>query len=546
MKTSELIEALIDGSISETQFEDLKRRLANDAEAREQYVAQMEVEALLTGSRPAHQPAVTLPVESSPTRMPNWIVTGMALMALAAICGGLIFLMSQPTGDREQWASEDSPVLPDAPPQETLPIHSVARLTNGKNFEWASERKIPVGDWLYPANYELARGRIEITFDSGATVSVAGKSAFEIVGPNELHLLRGSLQAKVPEHAIGFTVNTPSGQVVDLSTEFGVRVSPNGESSVHVLKGLVEARPSSAQGEQTLTLKENSAIRMFPEAPPQPIEFSPKKLVELGSRGNRRAVSYVHFSFDEPEVADGIVKNQGTAGDGAGGTMLGGDSENSWLQVDGRFGKSLYLAGTGAKVATSIKGIEGNQPRTVMFWARINPTTPTYNAYSFVSWGNSKAANGRKWQIGWNTNRLGFCGLVGAIRTEFGGGFVTGSVDLRDGRWHHIASVFIGSERDADVSTQIRHYVDGKLDTVSGFRRMEIQTASSGETLTLGQYINPETYKGRPSYFVSYKGWIDEFYMFDAALTPSQIVQVMEQNKPPAAAEILPPAAPGL
>jgi hypothetical protein len=83
-------------------------------------------------------------------------------------------------------------------------------------------------------------------------------------------------------------------------------------------------------------------------------------------------------------------------------------------------------------------------------------------------------------------------------------------------------------------SDLIRHYVDGKLEEVSGYKSMQIETESNDRTLTVGEYIG----RGR-DVFTVYRGWIDEFYLFDEALTPSQIVQVMEQNQPPASAEIV-------
>ena len=62
-------------------------------------------------------------------------------------------------------------------------------------------------------------------------------------------LLQGRLTVKVPEEAIGFTVQTPSGDVVDLGTEFAVDVGKKGATELYVLDGTVEhGQPSDRPG----------------------------------------------------------------------------------------------------------------------------------------------------------------------------------------------------------------------------------------------------------------------------------------------------------
>jgi hypothetical protein len=36
-------------------------------------------------------------------------------------------------------------------------------------------------------------------------------------------------------------------------------------------------------------------------------------------------------------------------------------------------------------------------------------------------------------------------GVLGAIRTEVGGGYLVGSTNIADGRWHHVVSLFNGT-----------------------------------------------------------------------------------------------------
>ncbi|MEM7454120.1 MAG: LamG-like jellyroll fold domain-containing protein [Planctomycetota bacterium] len=544
---SELIDALISGEISDDQFDELSQRLKNDPEALRRYTAEMRIEHGLQELASANQEPVVFPRVDSNSQSRGtsaflssiwvpWIIIGIMALGLVGLWltpnGNLDNAVSGAAADPDDdSANADVEVLN----RETLLSSFVARLTNGQEMTWNTDDQLVVGSWLKPGQYGLNSGAVEITFDAGAVVYLAGSSVFDIVNPNEIRLVCGSLEASIPDQAVGFRVSTPSGAITDLSTEFGVKVSENGESDIHVLKGLVEARPVAPADSEYVTIKERSAIRLFPDAPPEPVEFSDRRLVEFGSRNNPDQLSYVHFSFDEPEVEDGVIANHGPGGRGEGGRVVDGSAPNSWVQVDGQFDKSLFFSGSGARVETDIKGIDGIEPRTIMFWVRISPDAPFHSAYSFIAWGRTGRADGHKWQIGWNPNyERDTEGAFGAVRTEFGGGYVIGSTDLRDGRWHHVASVFVGGTGEENVAGLIRHYVDGKLESVSGAKDKRIMTESSKKTLTIGEYIGMGE-----DVFTGYKGWIDEFYVFDGALTPEQIVQVMETNQPPASREIV-------
>ena len=545
LELSEMMDALISGIISETQFEKLAQRLKDDSNAREIYLAELEVESALHGMNASQHPVMVLP--STALQSTSTIWTGLRTpFGLVAIALAVVFFL-QNWGSLDQVdqagvarVNQDDKGCPESgvvSTDATVEDRVFARITNGRNLKWKTAKDLSVGSWLKAHQYELIAGELEVTFDSGTVVHIAAGSVFEIIDSNAVGLICGSLEADVPEQAIGFKVQTPSGEITDLSTEFGVSVSKKGESDIHVIKGLVEAVPVAAS-KTLLTISENSAVRMFPNAPPERVEFSPIQKFEFGSRNTATSLNYLHFSFDDQSVVDGKIKNNGQGGQGLGGQIMKGWGPNSWIQVDGPFNKALYLSGKGAKIKTPIDGIAGNQPRTLVFWVRIMPDTPLKNAYSFVSWGHPRE-RGQKWQMGWNPDFPKFDdaslnGVKGAVRTEFGSGYVIGSTDLRDGKWHHVASVFLGQDQGTEVSSLIRHYVDGKLEEVSGSKEMKIETESNHRALSIGNYIGTghKIFKG-------YKGWIDEFYLFDQALTPSQIVKIMKDNQPPNSGKIV-------
>jgi hypothetical protein len=121
----------------------------------------------------------------------------------------------------------------------------VAKITDSHNAQWA----VPVGDSTdrllvaVGQQLQLANGLAEITFDVGAKVLIEGPAALTINSATQATLAYGQLTAQVPEQAIGFTIETPMVNVVDLGTEFGVRVSPKGMTDVAVFSGKVVASP---------------------------------------------------------------------------------------------------------------------------------------------------------------------------------------------------------------------------------------------------------------------------------------------------------------
>jgi hypothetical protein len=89
----------------------------------------------------------------------------------------------------------------------------------------------------------MSKGLLQLTFDTGAKVVVEGPADFVATTATEAVLSQGRIAAAVPHFARGYTVFTPTSEVVDLGTEFGIAVDGSGTSEVHVFNGDVIARP---------------------------------------------------------------------------------------------------------------------------------------------------------------------------------------------------------------------------------------------------------------------------------------------------------------
>ena len=109
----------------------------------------------------------------------------------------------------------------------------------------------------------LQTGLIEISLDGGAKVLLEGPAEFTLKSTDRMTLNTGQLFATVPVEAKGFIVDTPNSRVIDLGTEFGVRVQRSGLSDLHMFKGKTELTSGSGnEYKKTMTVTAGQARRV--------------------------------------------------------------------------------------------------------------------------------------------------------------------------------------------------------------------------------------------------------------------------------------------
>ncbi len=146
------------------------------------------------------------------------------------------------------------------------PSQAVATLVDSFNAEWGGmDSPAVIGSRLRnrQGSLWLQKGLVEIEFDYGAKVLIQAPANFELETAEEIYLHTGRLYAKVPGRSKGFTVHTPNSSIIDLGTEFGVKVDMDGSSDIHVFKGktslMLGTRGSMRQSQ---ILSENHALRV--------------------------------------------------------------------------------------------------------------------------------------------------------------------------------------------------------------------------------------------------------------------------------------------
>jgi hypothetical protein len=405
-------------------------------------------------------------------------------------------------------------------------LRAVAVVDRLESAQWGEgERVLRVGEKLRRGRFALSRGFVALRFDRGAELLVEGPAELDLVSSNRVGLRSGRAFANVPEAAIGFTVEGPTGRVVDKGTAFAVQVGDSG-MEVHVLKGLVEA----GRGSHLQPVRENQALKMSALAVNSIPADGDRFLTELPPKA-AHPVGWVHWAFDENAGATTQTETSGIASrEPATLSTLRADSSGpQW--TTGQFGSALRLDGEDDYVQTDFPGISGDTPRTVAFWVKVPRDFTVKNGYSIVSWGSADA-EGEALQI--SINPKADFGALGRIRVGRIGEPIIGTTDLRDDRWHHVAVILYGGDMPQH-STQVMLYIDGELEPTlrKGMPIVRTNIASANaRKVAFGLNIDPRNPDpSRPGEWRVFRGCIDELFICDAALNQAQVRELMARNR---------------
>jgi hypothetical protein len=127
-------------------------------------------------------------------------------------------------------------------------------------------------EWSVGTHLLIVRGIAEYQLQDGSKLCVEGPCDLEVQGSSQLFLHQGRLSALVGEAAKDFTIVSPTARIIHQGTEFGVDVSPKGETIVCVFQGSVRAE---SHGKQQLVQQNQTAqidarsMQLLDEAVPQ-------------------------------------------------------------------------------------------------------------------------------------------------------------------------------------------------------------------------------------------------------------------------------------
>ncbi len=428
---------------------------------------------------------------------------------------------------------------------EPLPRVEVATLVDQMNIQWAeSSVDFENGDRLlsndYPLN--LKKGLFSIAYDQGVKVVVEGPALFEIERSG-IFLEYGRLYSNVSDSGLGFTVETPNSQFVDMGTEFGVKVEIDGSSELHVTKGKVQffagAKGKSRTGRMVtenkamrysansglvkdIRVKKNTFVRKINSAFNQ---------IWKGPSAYERAVQKTrplhYWRFDEDR--DGLLRNE---------------MDSSLNDEYKLFGSLVYSdgpdLGAGKNAALRLTGSEDDYAIlrdctdeadnadgfTIATWVRPNKaySASKKNIIMRFRMADKDKGVGARRNLGFDEeNRFYFNANAlsneDAAQKEYRERISIQSNPVAVNRWHHVVVSYTKNDR-------VNLYVDGELQATQEILSF-LEPANKNSQWCLGSAVVQSEYRQSHT---SFAGSLDEISHYDRELSAEEVGMLYEAS----------------
>ena len=524
---NELIDALIEGDISEADFVRLEAEFTIDPEARQAYYDRLTLSAMLTTVANAPSQPVRKSVAPASRRwIPVFAAMAATIVALLAVTGIL-------------WKSRPNDALAGVPTEQKASGFAV--LAGQADAVWANETSLADGALLPAGTLSLASGVAQIELFSGVTVIVEGAAEFEILSPMEMSVKRGKVRARVPEPAHGFRIHTAEGEVVDLGTEFALNISDH-ESEVHVLDGEVEWHPHS---EAMRRMEKGEALRWGAGGKGADLTADAANFIGITEmreklaatrkarrdewqlfsdnlRRDPRLVAYYQMrSTDTRRLPNQAVSDTSMLSEGA--IVAAARAEDRWGMTNG----ALDFSPAGSRVRVNVPG--EFRSITLLSWVKINSLDRWYNSLFLT---DGARLNQPHWQI-MDDGRLFFSvkkreGWDPKNRLKDKHHFMSPPFwnPSLSGQWLMIATTY-----DVDAR-KVTHYLNGQ---VLSLEAVPPEYLVEGVTIGAASICNwsEPVYRTDAHFAVrNLNGSMDEFAIFAAALTPDEIANIYNHGKP--------------
>ncbi|MDF1753431.1 MAG: FecR domain-containing protein [Verrucomicrobiales bacterium] len=535
------IDAYLDGTISDGDFDQLQDRMMESPELREAMRSYLSLDHSLLQLSDAIVPETEsatgpwLQTESAPSekiaRFPKSFIPIAAAATIAFLTGSALMYWNQRNGEIADTA------------KETPSANGFAVIQNLFDPSWEKPANIRrEGDMLGAEVFTLASGTAQIQFFSGAIMTVEGPSQIELKSAWEASCREGAVRMKVPPAARGFKLQTPSSEIIDLGTEFGLVVR-DGTGHVEVIDGEISVRH---RGEEEKILKQSDALNLDPNSAatvsqsgqvtfPDLSRFGSRSAEELTSSFQRwerhrdvtaqdpRVLAY--YTFDGPNHT--IVPNlsEPRKPDFDGTVILAEPVSGRWPGMK----SALEFRRPGARVRVNIPGTFS--AFTFACWTRIDSLDRRYNA---LFMGDGYERGEPHWQIR-DDGKMMLSVMVDESQPN------PRSTDPQSrlhkvyfsppmwdmsmsGQWLHLASVFDPASRT------VSHYVNGEK--VSS---QEIESLFFVDQLRIGngEIGNwGEPFRKDPNFAIRHlNGRLDEFTIYQSALTDNEIANLYHRSR---------------
>lgn len=573
-RTLPLIEAVVNGTATEAQTEDLEALVSQHPEALSFYAEYLNIHSALrrrylAGDLPKVDDAllttaeVTLASELAGMRRRSvggsrmawaWVAAALA----ASVVGVGLFVANRGSVDgtsSDQVASQETPSITSSESSEGTPAeraaqasrNGVAVLTKLVDAQWETDAAgLQLGKPLSLGTLKLASGHAQIEFYCGATVILEGPASFDLLATDRGFCHFGKLRAHVPARAKGFTIGTAKGEVIDLGTEFGLSVSVKGPSELHVIDGEVDFRAAGSEERsfaEELRLLGGEAVRLMNAGNLQRMDsqqnrfVGPAELAELADsrqgRHYRRWQNYCqqiqadpslvgHYTFEEGDGWGRTLVNHAPNSDKSTyGAIVGCD----WTRGRWPMKQALRFADASHRVRVNLPGTFDSL--TLATWIKIETFDqgrpiallhPETEQDRFVHWSIDRTPTGGLMHFAETSN------TTGMMKDRQHYSSVRHALRQNDvGQWVCLSTVFDSDER------LVKHYRDGRLVATKEIKNLRPLGVGLCD---LGNWPYSEWAKDTKFEVQNLNGLMGEFVVLGRAMNEDEVREYYEAGKP--------------
>jgi len=288
LELQSLLDALCQQTLTATEAAHLAERLRTDLQSRKQYVQYLHMHACLRthlGTAVDSSDQIAALASDDLTLLDDWAADSAPLLRdrktsiappvpsvttwLDAAPLVLSALLLVALGILVGMRTSGTRTVPPAAVELTGPnvaISPLATLATLSGSLQADQQTLATGAALAAGQrLQLDTGTAEFVFFDGSTICLSAPSTLVLEAPSRAFLEQGKLLAQVGSQNASIVIDTPSAQIRDLGTSFGLFVLPDGTSEVHVLSGSVQVSRTAVRGqrdERPLELSAGTARRL--------------------------------------------------------------------------------------------------------------------------------------------------------------------------------------------------------------------------------------------------------------------------------------------
>lgn len=526
-----------EGKLTEHEAHELQTYLKDSPEHRKRFRQYLRLDAYLQIQSQSHRELdkadlnpKTTSIKVTPIIKTVPIFFSAAALLLVALTAVFLFKSSHFQSNISEGEVEESQ------------LKGYAVIRHSLNDEWSGLQKMNVGDLISEDTIELSKGLLQIDFFCGASVVLEGPAKLEIKSAWAAICHEGNLRAVVPPAARGFRIHTAQGEIEDLGTEFSVSVKDN-QSRVHVLDGKVLVHQENQDtvemntGDQLnvtidgLTQIDDPALTIAGLEEVRTGAFNVDQISfrrwqqhrdELAKDQRLRA----YFPMDRQHWKDNTIENISPISSEASNDaiMLGFANQHAGRFPQGKLALDVRRPDARARVY-----IEGEfKAYTFFTWVRIDSLAHQYNA---LFMGDNYNNGEPHWQIR-DDGKLMMSVMVRekdrGLKPNYHLVYFSPVFwdDSLSGKWIQLASTY------DPIKREVANYFNGKLlnkDRIKDEFYIENLKIGGAE---IGSWGLP--FRAEDTHFAlrNLNGLIDEFMIFDAALTAEEIRTLYEKGKP--------------